>query len=439
MKAGYLYVIAIDQPQTVPVGAPMVTDFCDADLTEITTFQHGPPHEAFDQLRANAPVAWQHEKESKRLKKTMFGDKQPPSSPGFWVVTSHELVTEVSKNPALFSSALGGSQMFTADEDSLMALRLMLLNTDPPEQSRLRKIVTPAFTPRAINTMRESIETNARDLAESIAGAGTVDLVPTVSAELPARMLSDVLGMPTEDRHLIVKWSDALIGFEDAELHGDPADTTATFIELTEYGKAIAADRRITPRDDMISRIANAEVDGERLTDDEFAMFWLLLIVAGNETTRNSLSGAVIALQEQGRWQELAATPERIPTATDELIRHVSPVMQFRRTATADVELGGQSIRAGDKVVVWYGAANRDPAVFDDPHRLNLDRDPNPHLAFGIGPHFCLGSRLARLQFGVMLGELLKHYPRLRIDGEVRRTWSTFIAGVAHLPVALEG
>ena len=433
--------IAIDQPQTVPAGAPMVADLCGVDLTEITTFRDGPPHAAFDVLRAEAPVAWQNEREAKRLKKTMFGDQQPPSSPGFWVVTSHELVTEVSKQPALFSSALGGSQMFSADPDSLMALRLMLLNTDPPEQSRLRKIVTPAFTPRAINTMRESIESNARELAESIAGAGTVDLVPTVSAELPARMLADVLGMPEEDRHLIVAWSDALIGFEDAELHGDPADTTATFIELTEYGKAIAADRRVTPRDDMISMIANAEVDGERLTDDEFAMFWLLLIVAGNETTRNSLSGAVIALQEQELWQELAATatPERLATATDELIRYVSPVMQFRRTATQDVELGGQSIRAGDKVVMWYGAANRDPALFADPHRLNLDRDPNPHLAFGIGPHFCLGSRLARLQFGVMLGELLTHYPRLRIDGEVRRTWSTFIAGVAHLPVALGG
>jgi cytochrome P450 len=397
----------------------------------------GPPHAAFDLLRSGAPVAWQDELPvALRASEASSGVPAPPS-PGFWAVTSHELVHQLSRDPGLFSSYLGGVQLFTADELTLAGLRLMLLTMDPPEHSRLRKIVSPGFMPRAFDALRVSVEHHARELAEDIAGAGTVDLVTTVSKELPTRVLAELLGMPEGDRHLIVKWSDAMIGFEDAELAGDPMSAVAMFAEATEYGKQVAADRRARPTDDIMSVIANTEIDGERLTDDEFCMLWILLVIAGNETTRNSLSGAVIALQEQGLWEELARTPELLATGTDELVRHVSPVMQFRRTATRDTELAGQHIRAGDKVVLWYNAANRDPAVFADPHRLDLSRDPNPHLAFGTGPHFCLGSRLAKLEISTMLTELLTRYPRLRVDGEIRRITSSFIAGVDFLPVTL--
>jgi cytochrome P450 len=211
------------------------------------------------------------------------------------------------------------------------------------------------------------------------------------------------------------------------------------FAELLEYGKTVLRDRRATPRDDLVSAIATAQVDGEQLTEDEFAMFFLLLIIAGNETTRNSLSGATVVLQQQRKWGELSANPELLATATDELIRFVSPVNQFRRTAVRDVELGGQRVRAGDKLVLFYSAANHDPAVFHDPHALDLTRHPNPHLAFGVGPHFCLGTHLARAQFSVMMREMVTHFPNLQLAGDPVRLRSNFINGVLELPVLLGG
>ena len=427
----------IKQPQTAPEGAPNVADLCGIDLADPTTYLAGPPHAAFDVLRAAAPIAWNDERPvANRASEASSGLPAPPS-PGFWAVTSHELVHEASRRPDVFSSHLGGVQLFNADELTLTGLRLMMLFMDPPEHSRLRKIISPAFSPRAINALRDAVARHSREIADGLTGAGSVNLVTTVSKELPTRVLADLLGMPEEDRHLIVKWSDAMIGFEDAELAGDPTAAVEAFAEALEYGKGVAADRRARPSADIMSAVANTEIDGERLTDDDFCMFWILLIIAGNETTRNSLSGSVIALQEQGLWEGLARTGNLSATGVDELVRHVSPVMQFRRTATRDVELGGQRVRAGDKVVMWYTAANRDPSVFADPHALDLSRDPNPHLAFGTGPHFCLGTRLAKLEISTMLEELLTRYPRLRVDGEVKRITSSFIAGIDHLPVVL--
>ncbi|MFC5746317.1 cytochrome P450 [Actinomadura rugatobispora] len=427
----------VKQPQTAPQGAARVADLCEVDLSDPRTYTAGPPHAAFDVLRERAPVAWQDERQvAQRASEVSSGLAAPPS-PGFWAVTGHRLVHDLSRQPALYSNYLGGVQLFTADELTLAGLRLMMLFMDPPEHSRLRKIISPAFAPKAIQSLGTTVQRHAREIADDIAGAGTVDLVTTVSKELPTRVLADLLGMPEEDRHLIVQWSDAMIGFEDAELAGDPAAAAETFGEAINYGKQVAADRRARPTDDIMSAIANAEVDGQRLSDDEFCMFWILLVIAGNETTRNSLSGSVLALQQQGLWDELVRTPGLLATGTDELVRHVSPVMQFRRTAAEDVELAGQHIRAGDKVVLWYTAANRDPNVFADPHTLDLTRDPNPHLAFGTGPHFCLGSRLAKLEISIMLTELLSRYPRLSLDGDARRITSSFIAGIDHLPVSL--
>ncbi|GAA2158851.1 cytochrome P450 [Actinomadura napierensis] len=427
----------VKQPETAPPGAARVADLCDADLSDARTFTAGPPHAAFDTLRAQAPVAWQDERRTANRASEASSGLPAPPSPGFWAVTGHEIVHEMSRQPAAYSNYLGGVQMFTADELTLAGLRLMMLFMDPPEHSRLRKIISPAFAPRAMAALRSSIGRQAREIADEIAGAGSVDFVTAVAKELPTRVLADLLGMPPQDRHLIIRWSDAMIGFEDAELSGDPTAAVEMFGEAMEYGRQVAADRRARPTDDIMSAIANAEVDGERLTDEEFCMFWILLVIAGNETTRNSLSGAVIALQEHRLWGELARDPGLLAAGTDELVRYVSPVMQFRRTATRDVELGGQHVRAGDKIVMWYSAANRDPAVFTDPHTLNLTRDPNPHLAFGTGPHFCLGSRLAKLEISTMLTELVTRYPRLSIDGDVSRITSSFIAGIEHLPVTL--
>ncbi len=430
--------IEVPQPQTAPDGVPRVGDVCGLDLVDTATWANGVPHDALDTLRAAAPVAWQDEKQAARRASQLNSGQAAPYSPGYFAVTSHALVDEVSRNSAVFSSALGGTQLRTTDQMSLAGLRLNMLNMDAPHHLRLRKIVTPTFSPRSVGALREYVVESARELAAGLAGSGTVDLVEAVSKELTARVLARILGMPLEDRYLIIKWSDALIGFEKAEQTGDIETTFAMRMELFEYGRRVLAAKRANPTDDLASQIANAVVEGERLTDEEFCFFWILLVIAGNETTRNSISGSVLALQTEDAWGRLATQAEPIsPTAVEELIRYVTPVIQFRRTATTDVTLGGQSVRAGDKVVIYYSSANRDPAVFAEPHRLDLSRDPNPHLAFGIGPHFCLGTRVARLQLSAILNELLVRYPRLKIDGDVEWTQSTFISGIDHLPVRL--
>lgn len=437
--------LSITQPQDKPEGALRADAFSDVDFSSGATFQHGVPHEAFDAVRAGGGLVWHDEAEPKTTALNMTTGEPTPPSPGFWMATSHEVVSEVSKDPATYSSYLGGIAMVNMDEMMLAGMRMMLLFMDPPDQTRLRKLLVPSFTPKSINLMTEAVANNARELADDLAKAGAdgsaVDLVETVTKELPTRVLAVLLGMPHEDWHLIHEWSDALIASEASD--GSEEDLMAaamTFGAVHDYGAKIFAERRQNPQNDIVSSLATAEVDGERLTVEEFCMFWLLLIVAGNETTRNSLSGGIIALQKHGLWKSLAAevaagTTVVDQTVTDELVRYVAPVMTFRRTATRDVVLGGQNVRAGDKVVLWYGAASRDPQVFENPHVLDLKRDPNPHLGFGIGPHFCLGTRLARLQISTMLTELLTRFPDLELDGEPTYVGSSFINGVERLPV----
>jgi cytochrome P450 len=355
-------------------------------------------------------------------------------SPGFWVVTSHELVAEVDRDQERFSSEAGGTSVPSMTEESLAIFRQMMLNMDHPRHTRLRRILQPIFTPRSVQRLRESVTDNAEDILGGL--QGDIDLVTTVSAEMPLRVLADLFGMPREDRHLIFEWSNALLGADNPSAAKHADDAMAAMAGMMAYGQAMAEDRRAKPRDDIVSRIVNAEVDGERLSDTEFQMFWLLLVVAGNETTRNAVSGAVVALHDHGSWGWLAEHPEALPTAIEELLRYVSPVQQFRRTATRDTTLGDQRIRAGDKIVIWFGAANRDPAVFADPHRLDLRREHNPHVAFGIGPHFCLGAHLARLEMAEMLRHLLLKAPGLTV-GEPTRVASNFISGIAHLPASV--
>jgi cytochrome P450 len=437
--------LSITQPQERPVGALRADEFTDVDFTSATNFLHGPPHAAFDAVRAGGGLVWHDEAAPKRSALNVESGAETPPSPGFWMATSHEVVSEVSKDPATFSSYLGGISMVNMDEMMLAGMRLMLLFMDPPDQTRLRKLLVPSFTPKSINLMIDAVANNARELADAVVAAAadgaTVDLVEVVSKELPTRVLAVLLGMPEQDWHLIPEWSDALIASEGSDPTEENLMAAAmTFGAVHDYGAAIFEERRQNPQNDIVSSLATAEIDGERLTVEEFCMFWLLLIIAGNETTRNSLSGGIIALLQDGQWKSLAAevaagTRNVDQTVTDELVRYVSPVMCFRRPATRDVVLGGQQVRAGDKIVLWYGAANRDPEVFTDPQLLDLDRDPNPHLGFGIGPHFCLGTRLARLQISTMLTELLTRFPDLQLDGEPTWIGSTFINGVEHLPV----
>lgn len=417
---------------TPPDGARLAADLVGVDLASNSAFAAGVPHPAFDVLRSNGGIAWHREPPAAG----MLGDNpmlQFVDSPGFWVVTSHALVTEVDRDQERFSSEMGGTFMPSLTEESLALFRQMMLNMDHPRHTRLRRILQPVFTPRSIERLRDSIEENAREILDDL--EGEVDLVTTVSAEMPLRVLADLFGMPREDRQLIFQWSNALLGADNPTAAQHASDAMEAMAGMMAYGLAMADDRRARPQDDIVSRIVNAEVEGERLTDDEFQMFWLLLVVAGNETTRNAVSGSVLALLEQGLWSRLAEHPEHHETAIEELLRYVSPVHQFRRTATRDLELGDQQVRAGDKVVIWFGAANRDPEVFTEPHALDLQRDPNPHVAFGVGPHFCLGAHLARLEMSAMVRHLLDRAPGLTLTGDPTRVASNFINGIAHLPV----
>jgi cytochrome P450 len=421
-------------PEGPPEGARMVEDIADVDLTSGATFRAGVPHEAFDALRSAGGIAWHHERPvDPSMNQGDF--LQLADSPGFWVVTSHELVTTVLKTHTLFSSQLGGAFMVSLTPSSLAMFRLMLLNMDPPDHARLRRILTPIFMPKAVQRLQASIVEHADDITDAVDPSRPCDLVTAVSAEMPLRVLADLLGMPPEDRHLLFRWSNDLLDIESMDGSGDSDQALGAFSGLISYGQDIARSRRDDPHDDVVSRIVHAEVDGDRLSDVELSMFWLLLVIAGNETTRNTLSGSVVALQESDRWTWLSEHLDLLPVAIEELLRFVSPVQHFRRTAVRDTMLGDQLVRAGDKVVVWYGAANRDPAVFPRPHHLDLTRADNPHLAFGIGPHFCLGAHLARQEISVMLEALLRRFPRLRLDGRVERVPSNFINGVRHLPV----
>jgi cytochrome P450 len=420
-------------PATPPSGARRAADVADCDLSGGAAFASGPPHDAFDALRAAGGIAWHDEPPVAGL----LGDNpllQFVDSPGFWVVTSHALVTEVDRDQERFSSEAGGTFMPSLADESLAMFRQMMLNMDHPEHSRLRRILQPIFTPRSVERLRASVEQNAAEIVGEL--AVDVDLVTAVAAEMPLRVLADLFGMPRDDRNLIFEWSNALLGADNPSAAQHAADSMEALAGMMAYGQAMADDRRAQPRDDIVSRIVTAEVDGERLTDTEFQMFWLLLVIAGNETTRNAVSGSVVALHEHDLWSWLAAHPEHLPTAVEELLRYVSPVQQFRRTATRDTTLGDQQVRAGDKVVIWFGAADRDPAVFADPHRLDLRREPNPHVAFGVGPHFCLGAHLARLETSEMLGALLRHAPDMTV-GEPVRVASNFINGIAQLPARL--
>jgi cytochrome P450 len=421
-------------PDTPPPDARLVAEIVDVDLSSGGAFVDGVPHAAFDALRAHGGIAWHHEPPAAG----MMGDNpllQFVDSPGFWVVTSHELVTQVDRDQELFSSEAGGTSLPSFTDESLAIFRQMMLNMDDPRHTRLRRILQPIFTPRSIERLRESIERNAEEIFADIVG-GEFDLVTSVSAEMPVRVLADLFGMPRADRHLLFEWSNALLGADNPSAAQHADDSMNALAGMMAYGQAMAEERRANPSDDIVSRIVTAEVDGERLNDTEFQMFWLLLVVAGNETTRNAVSGSVFALHEHGLWSWLAEHLEHLPAAVEELLRYVSPVHHFRRTATRQTVLGDQQVRAGDKVVIWFSAANHDPEVFTAPHRLDLLRDPNPHVAFGVGPHFCLGAHLARLEMTQMLHRLLTHAPHLTV-GQPTHVANNFINGVAHLPVKL--
>jgi cytochrome P450 len=429
-----------------------------------TTYVAGVPFDALARLRRTAPVAWVPEI-------PVLGW---PEGPGFWLVLRHAEVESVLRRPELFSSSLGATQIRDpGTPEALSYVRRMMLNMDPPEHSRLRRLLSRSFTPRAVARLEDGIRGHARAICDrAFAGPrGECDFAKDVAADLPLLALADVLGVPEQDRLLLFDWSNRVIGYQDPDYATsaafDPAAGTPMAREalslrpvpaadgrlpdprtrqgmpdLYAYAHLLAEEKRRRPGDDVMS-ILLAQSDeaagpgGGRVSVAEFEnMFWLFA-VAGNETLRNGLPGACLALLEHpAAAAGLRADPDLLPVAVDEMLRWWTPVMTFRRTATSDCELGGQPIRAGDKVVVSFTSANRDETVFADPDRFDIRRQPNPHLVFGHGPHFCLGAHLARVQMRALFAEVLARTSDLRPAGPPAFLRSNFQRGVKRLPIS---
>ena len=393
----------------------------DVDLCNLDVWEQRVPHEMFAVLRREAPVFWHRE---------------PKGGPGFWAITKHADVVHVSKQPKIFSSWRGGTNIFDLPQPELDQTRLMLVNMDPPQHTKYRRLVSQGFTPRQVARLEPHIRELASQIIDRVAPKGECDFVTEVAAELPLLVIAELMGVPVEDRRLIFDLSNRLIGFDDPEFQTSMEDGKQAAAEMWAYAQELAERRRREPQNDLVSQLLNAEVDGERLTEMEFNFFFLLLAVAGNETTRNLISGGMLALFEHPDQKEkLLAHPELLPTAVEEMLRWISPVICFRRTATQDTEVRGQKIREGDKVVMFYISANRDEEVFERADQFDITRSPNEHLAFGIGEHYCLGSNLARLEIRIMFEEILRRLPDIELAGQPRRLRSNFISGIKSMPV----
>jgi cholest-4-en-3-one 26-monooxygenase len=401
------------------------------DLFAARSFENGPPHAFFARLRAQPGLHWIPGRPGREI----MPGRVEPYQHGFWVVTRYDDVIEVSRDHARFSSERGSAVNADMPPEELMLFRQQLIHMDPPRHTKLRKLVNRGFTPRMIGKLESRVRGHAREIVDKVAPKGECDFVTAVAAELPLLVIAELLGVPIEDRWKLFHWSNRLIGAEDPE-YGSPVDAQLAVMELFQYAGWLADQRRAAPQEDIVSTLVHADVDGEKLGGLDFNMFFFLLVVAGNETTRNAISGGMEALCHFPIEREkLLARPELLETAIDEMVRWVSPVMQFRRTATRDTELAGQKIRDGEKVVMYYGSANRDERAFASADRFDVARDPNPHLGFGIGVHFCLGASLARMEMRLMFEELLRRLPDLELAGPVTHLQSNFINGRKSMPV----
>ncbi|MEU9861365.1 cytochrome P450 [Streptomyces sp. NPDC047971] len=400
------------------------------DVFDPRIYADGIPHRSFRVLRDRWPVARQEEYE-------VLGW---PPGPGFWAVTRHADVVRVLKDSADYSSYLGATQIRDPDPADLPFIRRMMLNQDPPGHGRLRRLVSRAFTPGRVGRFAVTARTRARALLAAAVDAGPeVDLVAAVTDDYALLNLTDLLGVPASDRGLLLAWTERVIAYQDPDEppvldeHGRPVNprSPAMLAEMFDYARELAAYKREHPADDVMTALATSE-----LLPAELEMFFFLLTVAGNDTVRSAAPGGLLALaehpDERRRLWSGAVPTDR---AVEELLRWHPPVLSFRRTAARDTELAGRPIAAGDKVVVFHASANHDERVFTDPHRLDLDRAPNPHVSFGEGPHVCLGAHFARLQLRVLHEEVRDVLDDLTPTGPPRRLVSNFVNGVKSLPV----
>jgi cholest-4-en-3-one 26-monooxygenase len=394
----------------------------DIDLTDSKNFVPAVPHEWFAYLRRNAPVWWQEETDG----------------PGFWCITKYDDCVIVNREHERFSSARRATFIWELPEEAMEQQRLLMLNMDPPLHTRYRRLVNKGFTPRMVAQLEQKIHETADSIIDAVIEKGECDFVTDIAAELPLVVIADLLGVPQEERHNMFNWSNRMIGQEDPEYQITEEVAQQAAMELYAYASDLFAKKRANPHEDLMSVLTSVDIEGEKLSELELELFFLLLTVAGNETTRNLISGAMHAFfQHPDQWQKLIEDRSLLPSAIEEMLRFVTPVMNFRRQTTSPLELRGQKIEEDQKIVFFHTSANRDEDVFAESDKFDITRSPNPHIAFGAGgPHFCLGANLARMEIRVMYQHLLDRVPDIHQDGEVQRLQSAFINGVKHLPVS---
>jgi cytochrome P450 len=418
------------------VGA-VLEDLAHLDVASPKVYAQGVPHAELAAIRRHDPVHWH---------------PWPGTRGGFWLLSKHADVVAVGKQPRLYSSQVGHIALEDRAPDELQARRSMI-ETDPPEHTRLRRLVSYAFTRPKVKEYEDFTRATVRRLLDAAIAKREFDWVREISEPLPVTILISILGLPAEDVPMVVELTSEMAAATDEDYRPDPVKYptdidprllpfgTPAAQAVYEYGRRIGAERREHPRDDLVSRLVHAEVDGEHLTDSEYTNFFQLFIFAGNETTRTAISHGILALMEHpGEFERLGRDRSLMDTAVDEILRYGTPLIYFRRTATEDTEIRGVPIRAGDRVALWYLSANFDEDVFEDPHRFDIGRSPNPHTTFGRGgPHFCIGSFLAKLEIGILLEEMLARKVRFELTGPPVRLSSNFVNGFKSIPVRVRG
>lgn len=403
----------------------------DADITSHDAYVDGVPHATFARLRREDPVHWTPEQDGS----------------GFWSITKYEHALQVSRDVATFTSEQGiRLEEMDAEEN---AARKTMMEMDPPEHTRYRRLVNKGFTRRTVESYEEPIRALAAEVVERALQNDEFDFVHDIAEELPMRMLGKLLGTADEHGRQLVAWGDALLGNTDPDFTDFPVDLVDTdeyrmvpfrspaAIEIFQFAQEQAEDRRGCPRDDIITQLLQPAVDGVPLTDHEFNNFFTLLVAAGNDTTRYTMTHGVWTMMNHPQlWRGLRAQPGLMANAVEEVLRTSAVTMHFRRTATVDTELGGKQIKAGDKVAMWFNSANHDEDGFAHPFRFDMTREKNDHMAFGRnGPHLCLGAWLARMEVRLVFEELMKRIDRLEPAGEIAHLRSNFIAGIKRMPV----
>ena len=399
------------------------------DLTAPETFMGDQPREAFQYLRTQEPVYW-HD--------------NPAQGDGFWAITRQQDLDYISKNPLLFSSRERSCLLIDSDDEQLELMRTMLINMDPPQHLKYRRLVRTAFTPRAVDAYEERFRTVATEIVDQAVAGGKCEFVAEIAAELPLIAICELMGVPLDKRKRLFELTNIMLGMDDPDLSTSAEDGTNAAAEVYMLALELAMAHKENPQNDIVDVLLTGTVEDEPLSEGDFCNFFLMLIVAGNETTRTVAShGMRLLMEHPDQYQQLVDDPSMLPDAIEEFLRFSPAVIAFRRTAMEDIELDGQQIKKGDRVQMYYAAANGDESVFSEPDVFDITRSQredvrNEHRSFGVGQHFCLGSHLARLELQVVFEEILRRIRNPRLDGDINWLRSNFINGIKSMPIAFD-